>query len=66
MATTLVYIILYFGLMQGTKSIGVVAWISLPIQVLNMLFLVLAGITLTFCNIGIRKYLFGEDVDVEG
>ena len=65
-ATIVAYILVFIGTIDGTKSIRVVSWISLPIQGINIALLVLTGMTLANSHLGIKMYLFGEEENAEG
>ena len=66
LATIVAYILVYIGIINGTKSIRIVTWISLPIQGINIAILVLTGMTLANSHLGIKMYLFGEEENAEG
>ena len=60
LATAFTWIIVYFCIRKGVKSLAYVVWITVPLPCIFMACMVLNGLMLKNSDEGIRMYLRGE------
>ena len=63
LATLVTWVIVYFCMWKGVNSSSYVVWVTVPLPVLFIFFMVVNNLTLPGASDGVRMYIKGYDAE---